>query len=67
MPTTEAEKKSTYNAKAQKKYNQKFKNIACKVDIQLYEKIKAYSELKGFKSLNSYLLYLIDEDLKNKV
>ena len=58
VPTTEAERK------AMKKYREKRKKIACDVDIQLYEKIKTFSELKGFKSLNSYILYLIDKDMK---
>ena len=58
------EKKSTYNAKAQKKYNEKRKKIACTVSIERYEQIKAYAELKGFQSLNSYVLNLIDEDMK---
>ena len=58
------EKKSTYNAKAQKKYNANFKNIACKVSIEKYEAVKAHAELKGFKSLNAYILKLIDDDMK---
>lgn len=58
------EKKSTYNAKAQKKYNEKRKKIACSVSIEKYEEVKKHAELKGFQSLNSYVLYLIDEDMK---
>jgi predicted HicB family RNase H-like nuclease len=58
-------KKSTYNAEAQKKYNQKFKNIACKVSIEEYNKIKQHAESKGFKSLNAYVINLIDKDINN--
>ena len=58
------EKKSTYNAKAQKKYNAKNKIISCKVSIEKYEAIKAHAEIKGFQSLNAYILKLIDDDMK---
>ena len=57
MPTTEAERK------AMKKYREKRKKIACDVDIELYEEIKSHSELKGFKSLNSYIIDLIKKDM----
>ena len=46
-----------------KKYRAKRKKIACDVDINLYEEIKAYSELKGFESLNSYIIDLIKKDM----
>lgn len=58
MPTTEAERK------AMKKYREKRKKIACDVNIQLYEEIKTHSELKGFKSLNSYIIDLIKKDMQ---
>lgn len=58
MPTTEAEKK------AMKKYRAKRKKIACDVDIELYEEVKTHSELKGFKSLNSYIIDLIKKDME---
>lgn len=57
-------KKSTYNAKAQKKYNQRFKNIACKCDIDYYNKVVEHMKKKGFTSVNSYLLDLINNDIK---
>ena len=57
-------KKSTYNAKAQKKYNANFKNIACKVDLDFYATIKDHAEKRGYKSINSYLIDLIDADMK---
>ena len=59
----DAPKKSTYDAKAQKKYNQKFKNIACKVDLDFYDKVKTHTEKKGYKSLNSYIIELIKKDM----
>lgn len=58
MPTTEAERK------AMKKYREKRKKIACDVDIELYEEIKAHSEIKGYKSLNSYIIDLIKKDMQ---
>ena len=59
MPSTEAEKK------AKRKYhNTKRKKIACDVSILKYETIKTHAERKGFKSLNSYIINLIEEDLK---
>lgn len=57
-------KKSTYNAKAQKKYNQNFKNIACKVDLIFYADVKKNAEKKGYKSLNSYIIDLIKKDME---
>lgn len=59
MPSSDAEKK------AKRKYqNGKRKKIACDVNIELYERIKAHAELKGFQSLNAYILKLIDDDMK---
>lgn len=59
MPSSDAEKK------AKRKYQrEKRKKIACDVDIKLYEEIKAHSELKGYKSLNSYIIDLIKKDMK---
>lgn len=58
------DKKSTYNPKAQKKYNEGRKKLACNVSNEKYEQIKAHAESKGFLSINSYILYLIDKDLK---
>ena len=60
----EEKKKSTYNAKAQKKYNQKFKNIACKVDLNFYADVKRHADKKGYKSLNSYIIDLIKKDME---
>lgn len=59
----DAPKKSTYDAKAQKKYNQRFKNIACKVDLDFYADVKLNADKKGFKSLNSYIIDLIKKDM----
>lgn len=50
--------------KAQKKYREKRKKIACEVAIEKYEAIKKHAENKGYNSLNSYVLNLIDEDMK---
>lgn len=57
-------KKSTYNAESQKKYNEKRKKIACNVFNGEYEKIIKHARSKGFNSLNSYILYLINNDMK---
>ena len=57
-------KKSTYNAKAQKKYNQKFKIVSCKVDLDFYAGVKQHAENKGYKSLNSYIIDLIKKDMQ---
>ncbi|MBO5383590.1 MAG: hypothetical protein J6A30_04750 [Ruminococcus sp.] len=59
------EKKSTYNAKAQKKYNADKKLISCKVHQDYYDKVVQHLTQKGYTSVNSYLLHLIDEDLNN--
>lgn len=50
--------------KAQKKYREKRKKIACDVSLEKYEAVKAHAEFKGFQSLNSYILKLIDDDMK---
>ena len=50
--------------KHKKKYNEKRKKIACTVFNDKYEAIKKHSESKGFKSLNSYIISLIEEDMK---
>lgn len=60
----DAPKKSTYDAKAQKKYNQKFKNIACKVTLEFYADVKKHADSKGYKSLNSYIIDLINKDME---
>ena len=57
-------KKSTYNAESQKKYNEKRKKIACNVFNDEYEKIIKHAKNKGFNSLNSYILHLINNDMK---
>lgn len=57
-------KKSTYNAKAQKKYNQKFKIVSCKVDLDFYADVKMHADKKGYKSLNSYIIDLIKKDME---
>lgn len=64
MDTNSAEKKSTYNAAAQKKYNKNFKNISCKVALDKYNNIITHMNRKGFRSVNSYILSLIDEDMR---
>lgn len=60
----EEKKKSTYNPKAQKKYNEKFKFITCKIEKTEAEKIKLHADNKGFKSLNSYIIDLIKKDMQ---
>lgn len=60
----DAQKKSTYNAKAQKKYNQKFKIISCKIDLDFYADVKLHADKKGYKSLNSYIIDLIKKDME---
>lgn len=60
----DAPKKSTYNAKAQKKYNQKFKIVSCKVDLDFYSDVKLHADKKGYKSLNSYIIDLIKKDME---
>lgn len=62
---TDGTKKSTYNAEAQKKYDQKRKKIACTVFNEKYDMIKKHAKKKGFTSINSYVLSLIDNDLKS--
>lgn len=62
---TDGTKKSTYNADAQKRYNQKRKKIACTVFNEKYDIIKKHAKKKGFTSINSYVLSLIDNDLKS--
>ncbi len=60
----EEKKKSTYNAKAQKKYNERFKFITCKIEKAKAEEIKNHADNKGYKSLNRYIIDLIDADMK---
>lgn len=57
-------KKSTYNAKAQKKYNEKFKFVTCKIDLDFYADVKNHAMKKGFTSLNSYIIDLIKKDMQ---
>lgn len=57
------DKKSTYNAKAQKKYNEKRKKIACSVSNEKYDIIKNHAINKGYNSLNSYIIDLINKDI----
>lgn len=55
---TEAEKR------AKRKYhNNKRKKIACDVSIEFYTIVKNHATKKGFTSLNSYILHLINEDI----
>ena len=58
MPSSAAKTKTI-----RKYQNEKRKKLACDVNIELYEKIKVHSELKGFKSLNSYIIDLIKKDM----
>lgn len=44
---------------------QKRKKIACTVFNEKYDIIKKHSQEKGFTSINSYVLNLIDNDLKS--
>lgn len=60
----EEKKKSTYDPKAQKKYNKKFKFITCKIEKAQAEEIKLHADKKGFKSLNSYIIDLIKKDME---
>ena len=60
----EEKKRSTYNATAQKKYNEKRKKIACTVSNDSYNNIKLHAGKKGFVSLNSYVLDLIKKDME---
>lgn len=60
MPLSEAGKK------AQKKYDMKRKKISCSVSNERYEEIKAHMEQKGFSSMNSYVLDLINKDIETK-
>lgn len=60
----EEKKKKTYYAESQKKYNAKNKIISCKVVLEKYEAIKKHAESKGYNSLNSYVLNLIEKDMK---
>ena len=57
------EKKSTYNAKSQKKYNKKRKQIAASVNNNFYDEIKQHAQNKGFTSINSYVIDLIKRDM----
>ena len=60
------EKKSTYNATAQKKYNEKRKALKCTVMNDKYNIIVEHAKRKGFASINSYILSLINKDLKGE-
>ena len=55
-----------YDKKACTKYNAKRKKIACSVSNERYEEIKAHAEQKGFSSMNSYVLDLINKDMGKK-
>lgn len=57
------EKKSTYNAAAQKKYNQKRKKLTLNVMNDQYEKIIEHIHKRGYTSVNSYLLDLVNQDM----
>lgn len=64
----ETEKKSTYNADAQKKYNAKTILFAVKyypTDITDGKRLKQFLECSG-QSANSYLKSLIKKDLDEK-
>ena len=58
------EKKKVYYADVQKKYNEKRKKIACNVSNEAYKDIKLHAEKKGFTSINSYVLDLINKDME---
>ena len=58
------EKKSTYNYKAQKKYNEKITTLNCKMPNEEAEILKKHICKKGFKSVNAYLLDLIKKDME---
>ena len=57
-------KRSTYYAESQKRYNEKRKKVACSVSNKKYEEIRLHAEKKGYNSLNSYLIDLIENDMK---
>lgn len=59
-----AEKKSTYNASAQKRYQEKhgLTTIAVKVTQAQKEAIKDHAATQGYASVNAYLLHLIQAD-----
>lgn len=52
-----------YYAEAQKRYNTKRKKLAANVPLPLYESIIEHMHRKGFTSVNSYILYLVKQDL----
>ena len=54
-----------YDKKACAKYNTKRKKLACNVSNERYEEIKAHAARKGFSSINSYILNLINKDMEN--
>lgn len=60
-------KKSTYNAKAQKKYDEKRKKLALTVFNDKYDIIVEKMNKKGFTSVNSYLKSLVEKDLNIKL
>lgn len=48
---TDGTKKSTYNAEAQKRYNQKRKKIACTVFNEKYDIIKKHAKKRDLQAL----------------
>lgn len=59
----EETKKSTYNPKAQKTYNQKRKKLAVTVFNEEYDRITEHLQQKGYTSVNAYLHDLIKADM----
>lgn len=53
-----------YDAKAQKKYGEKIKTLGLKVFKEDFPKIEKHYKSKGFLSANSYLKYLLENDIK---
>jgi hypothetical protein len=60
----EKKKKSTYSPEAQKRYNQKRKQIACTVMIDKYNSISEHVKNKGYTSISAYILDLIKKDME---
>ena len=56
-----------YDAKAQKKYNEKIKTLGLKVFKSEFVEIEKHIKSKGFNTVNSYLKHLVNEDMKKAV
>ena len=63
MDNNSNNKKSTYNAKAQRKYNEKRKSVSFITTIEKAEQIADCIREKGYNSMNDYLKKLVSRDL----